>query len=36
MGWFFSPWMFIFSTLLVAGILYSREFRSEVLELLQE
>jgi uncharacterized membrane protein len=36
LGWFFSPWMFIFSTLLVAGILYSREFRSEVLELLQE
>ena len=36
LGWFFTPLMFVFSTLLVAGILYSREFRSEVLELLQE
>lgn len=36
MGWFFSPWMFVLATLMVAGILYSREFRSEVLALLQE
>ena len=36
LGWFFTPLMFVLSTLLVAGILYSREFRSEVLELLQE
>ena len=36
LGWFFTPLLFVFSTILVAGILYSREFRSEVLELLQE
>lgn len=36
LGWFFTPLMFVLATFLVAGILYSREFRSEVLELLQE
>ncbi len=35
LGWFFSPLIFIFSTVLVVGILYSREFKSEVLNLLQ-
>ncbi len=36
LGWFFSPAMFVMATILVAGILYTREFRSEVLTLLQE
>jgi uncharacterized membrane protein len=36
LGWFFSPTMFVFSTILVAGTLYTREFKSEVLMLLQE
>jgi uncharacterized membrane protein len=36
LGWFFSPAMFVFATLLVAGVLYTREFKSEVLSLLQE
>jgi uncharacterized membrane protein len=36
MGWFFSPLIFVLSTMLVAAVLYSREFRSEVLHLLQE
>jgi uncharacterized membrane protein len=36
LGWFFSPMLFALATLLVAGILYSREFRSEVLTLLEE
>jgi uncharacterized membrane protein len=36
MGWFFSPLIFVLSTMLVAAVLYSREFRSDVLHLLQE
>ena len=36
LGWFFSPLVFASATLLVAGILYSREFKSEVLALLEE
>ncbi|MBU3648003.1 MAG: DUF599 domain-containing protein, partial [Limnohabitans sp.] len=36
LGWFFSPMMFVMATLLVAGILYTREFKSEVLALLEE
>lgn len=36
MGWFFSPTLFALATLLVAGILYSREFKSEVLALLED
>ncbi|WP_353134631.1 DUF599 domain-containing protein [Limnohabitans sp.] len=36
LGWFFSPTLFALATLLVAGILYSREFKSEVLALLEE
>jgi uncharacterized membrane protein len=36
LGWFFSPTLFVLSTLLVAAILYSREFKSEVLTLLEE
>jgi uncharacterized membrane protein len=36
LGWFFSPAMFVFATLLVAGVLYTREFKSEVLALLEE
>jgi uncharacterized membrane protein len=35
LGWFFSPLVFVLSTVLVVGILYSREFKSEVLNLLQ-
>lgn len=36
LGWFFSPTMFVLATILVAAVLYSREFKSEVLALLQE
>jgi uncharacterized membrane protein len=36
LGWFFSPTLFALATVLVAGILYSREFKSEVLALLEE
>ena len=36
LGWFFSPTVFVLATLLVVGVLYTREFRSEVLALLQE
>jgi uncharacterized membrane protein len=36
MGWFFSPLIFVLSTMLVAAVLYTREFRSDVLHLLQE
>ena len=36
LGWFFSPTLFVLGTLLVAGILYSREFKSEVLALLED
>lgn len=35
LGWFFSPAIFALATVLVVGILYSREFKSEVLTLLQ-
>jgi uncharacterized membrane protein len=35
MGWFFSPLVFVFATLMVVAILYSREFRSEVLDILK-
>jgi uncharacterized membrane protein len=34
-GWFFSPMAFVFATLLVVWVLYNREFKSEVLTLLQ-
>ena len=36
MGWFFSPLIFVLATLLVAAVLYTREFRSDVVHLLQE
>ena len=36
LGWFFSPAMFALTTMLVTFILYTREFKSEVLSLLQE
>ena len=36
MGWFFSPLMFVLSTLLVTAVLYSREFRSDVLHVLRD
>jgi uncharacterized membrane protein len=36
LGWFFSPTMLVLATLLVVGILYSREFKSEVLALLED
>jgi uncharacterized membrane protein len=31
----FSPWVFVLTTLMVVAILYSREFRSEVLDILK-
>lgn len=34
-GWFFSPWAFMLATLGVVYILYQREFRSDVLAVLQ-
>jgi len=34
--WFFSPTIFIAATLAVVFVLYSREFRSEVLAVLRE
>jgi uncharacterized membrane protein len=36
LGWFFSPTMLVLATLLVVAILYSREFKSEVLALLED
>jgi uncharacterized membrane protein len=36
LGWFFSPTVFALATMLVAFVLYTREFKSEVLALLQE
>ena len=36
MGWFFSPLIFVLATVLVAAVLYTREFRSDVVHLLQE
>ena len=33
-GWFFSPLVFMVATLCVVYILYRREFRSEVLDVL--
>ena len=36
LGWFFSPAMFVLTTLLVTGVLYTREFKSEVLTLLEQ
>jgi len=36
LGWFFSPAMFVLTTLLVTGVLYTREFKSEVLALLEQ
>ena len=36
MGWFFSPLAFVLTTLLIVGILYNREFRSDVLEVLND
>jgi len=35
-GWFFSPMIFMVATALVIAVLYSREFRSEVLEVLKD
>ena len=35
LAWFFSPLVMILSTVLVVAILYSREFRSEVLAVLR-
>jgi uncharacterized membrane protein len=36
MGWFFSTFAFVLATAVVALILYRREFRSDVLEVLRE
>ena len=36
LGWFLSSWAFGLATVLVVGVLYRREFRSEVLHLLQD
>jgi uncharacterized membrane protein len=36
LGWFFSAWIFALATVLVLMVLYGREFRSEVLHLLQD
>ena len=36
MAWFFSPWVLILATALVVLILYSREFRSDVLHVLRD
>jgi len=36
LGWFFSAGWFALSTLLVVGVLYRREFRSEVLDVLKD
>jgi len=36
MGWFFSPLAFVLTTVLIVGILYNREFRSDVLEVLND
>ncbi len=35
-SWFFSPWAFMAGTLAVISILYSREFRSDVLAVLKD
>lgn len=35
LSWFFSPWVLLLGTVLVVLILYSREFRSDVLGVLQ-
>jgi len=35
-GWFFSPWAFIAGTVAVIGVLYRREFHSEVLGALRD
>jgi uncharacterized membrane protein len=36
MGWFFSPMIFVMTTLLIVAILYNREFRSDVLGVLDD
>ena len=36
MGWFFSPMAFVLTTVLIVAILYNREFRSDVLEVLND
>ncbi|MEY3613108.1 MAG: hypothetical protein RJB14_2830, partial [Pseudomonadota bacterium] len=36
MAWFFSPLALVVATALVVLILYSREFRSEVLQVLRD
>ena len=36
MAWFFSPLAFLMATILVVAILYSREFRSDVLQVLND
>jgi uncharacterized membrane protein len=36
MAWFFSPLAFMVATVLVVAILYSREFRSDVLQVLKD
>lgn len=36
LGWFLSSWAFALATVMVVAVLYRREFRSEVLHLLQD
>ncbi len=36
LGWFVSPLAMVIATAVVAAILYSREFRSEVLHILKD
>jgi len=36
MGWFFSPLAFVLTSLLIVAILYKREFRSDVLGVLND
>jgi uncharacterized membrane protein len=36
MAWFFSPLLWVLATVLVVGILYRREFKSEVLTILND
>ena len=36
LGWFFSPLFFVMTTLLIVGILYNREFHSDVLKVFDD
>jgi uncharacterized membrane protein len=36
MGWFFSPLAFVLTSVLIVAILYNREFRSDVLGVLND